>query len=756
MTLKNSFLADGQENKNIENEILADRCENKNGRENKKARNGFAADVFENMKRRNWVFWLSFLSFICYFPGFLVLRLNSIRSVYENADAIGLIRMNERMDETVEALFGLNGFMPVIVIGLAILIGMQGFVYLHNKRQVDFYHSQPVSRKRRFLVLWFNGIVIFVVTYLINMLLGMVVAAAYGTMSGVILGGALKAFLLYFLLFLGIYHISIIAVLLTGNTLVSLLAMAVLLGYEIAARAMAVVMAASFFLTFGSGEEEKIFDTILSPIVNIYKHIILSGREYNYSQYADKSYTYGGTAVGLLILAVFFGVVSFFLYEKRASESHGNSISFPKIKEILRFALLLLIGSFGTYVIYYVAGKSVALGIAGAVFFIALGHAVIQLIYEVDFRAIRKKWLTAIISLASVILIFLGFKYDWIGYDSKIPKQSQVESVYLSLAAEGFANNQRVMLDGTEIYHLSYAKRNMELTDLDTIYELLENRERIKRTTVEFDGTYETVRITFRLKNGKTQSRCLYFKYEENLGVLDKIYHMEEYQLANNQVLEENFVENYKIVSINYSDGNGEEIIPPSSIDVNEFVEAYKKDLENSSYTEVYYNIPIGRATLCGIGFQDEHYRNQWQLLIYDSYKNTLELLEEAGVSCRAVFDENYISKIQKIEVRFDDYQRMETEPGLTWEEYHKTAIYNTKEMYEKILQNAVPGSNRWWATNSRHNDGGYIIYIYTPNLYDINDYYMDEVYFQTGEMPDFILEDLEKISYGEEMIIAE
>ena len=128
MTLKNSFLADGQENKNIENEILADRCESKNGRENKKARNGFAADVFENMKRRNWVFWLSFLSFICYFPGFLVLRLNSIRSVYENADAIGLIRMKERMDETVEALFGLNGFMPVIVIGLAILIGMQGFV----------------------------------------------------------------------------------------------------------------------------------------------------------------------------------------------------------------------------------------------------------------------------------------------------------------------------------------------------------------------------------------------------------------------------------------------------------------------------------------------------------------------------------------------------------------------------------------------------------------------------------------------------
>ena len=124
--------------------------------------------------------------------------------------------------------------MPIIIIGLAILIGTQGFVYLHNKRQVDFYHSQPVSRKRRFWVLWSNGIVIFLVTYLINMFLGMVVASAFGCMSGVILTGAMKGFFLYFLLFLGIYHISIIAVLLTGNTLVSLLAMAVLLGYELA------------------------------------------------------------------------------------------------------------------------------------------------------------------------------------------------------------------------------------------------------------------------------------------------------------------------------------------------------------------------------------------------------------------------------------------------------------------------------------------------------------------------------------------
>ena len=740
MTLKNSFLADEHANKN--------------GSKDKKSGNPFFRDAFENMKRRNWVFWLSFLSFLCYFPGFLVLSLNNIRSGYEGADTAGLLRMQARMNETVEALFLLNGFMPVFVIGLAVLIGMQGFVYLHNKRQVDFYHSQPVSRKRRFAVLWINGIVIFVVTYLINMLLGMGVAAVYGSMNGSILVGAMKAFLLYLLLFLGIYHISIIAVLLTGNTLVSLLAMVVLLGYELAVRAMTVVMASSFFITYGSGQENKIFDTLLSPIVNIYKYIILGDREYSYWQYANETYTYGRTALGLFVLAIVFGAVSFFLYQKRASESHGNSISFPKIKEFLRFALLLLIGSFGTYFIYYIAGESIALGLAGAVFFVGLGHAVIQLIYEVDFRAIRKKWLTAVISLVSIIIVFLGFKYDWTGYDSRIPKQSQVESVYLSLIAEGFGDNYYVMMDGTEVYY-QYKERLMEITELDTIYELLENREQIKMTTKAFDGTYESIEVAFRLKNGKTEYRRLYLKYEENLGLLDEIYHMKEYQLAKNQVMEDHFVENYKIISAEYNNGLGNHRIPVNA-DMNALVEAYKKDVENGSYTEVYYNIPKARITLYGIGIKNEEYRNAWNILIYDSYKNTIELLEKTGIDCDNVFQEAYINNIQKIEVRYEDYNMLESKSGevVTWQECLKTAIYTDVEMYEKILENAVPSANRWWSNRNRGVGNEYSIYIYTPNPYDANDYYMDEVYFQTGEMPQFIIEDLEKIPFGEERMM--
>ena len=90
MTLKSLFLTDGQKKK--------------------KHRNTFVTDIFENMKRRNWVFWLSFLTFLCYFPGYLVLALNNLRSSYQGTDELGMVRMQERMIESVENLFLLKKY----------------------------------------------------------------------------------------------------------------------------------------------------------------------------------------------------------------------------------------------------------------------------------------------------------------------------------------------------------------------------------------------------------------------------------------------------------------------------------------------------------------------------------------------------------------------------------------------------------------------------------------------------------------------
>ena len=131
--------------------------------------------------------------------------------------------------------------------------------------------------------------------------------------------------------------------------------------------------------------------------------------------------------------------------------------------------------------------------------------------------------------------------------------------------------------------------------------------------------------------------------------------------------------------------------------------------------------------------------------------------MEEAGISCKTVYDEAYINNIQKIEVSFEDDEKIKQlgpESVVLWEDCHKTAIYTNKESYVKILENAIPSSNRWWGGNSIYDSEGYIITVYTPNPYDLSDYYVDEIYYRTGEIPQFLKDDLEKIPFGEEQII--
>ena len=110
-----------------------------------------------------------------------------------------------------------------------------------------------------------------------------------------------------------------------------------------------------------------------------------------------------------------------------------------------------------------------------------------------------------------------------------------------------------------------------------------------------------------------------------------------------------------------------------------------------------------------------------------------------------------------KIEVSFEDYDKMkqlELEGVMLWEDCRKTAIYTDKESFAKILEKAIPSENRWWGGNSVYDSEGYTVTIYTPNQYNLNDYYVDEIYFRNGEIPQFLKDDLEKIPFGEEQII--
>lgn len=597
----------------------------------------FLADCIENFKRRNWVVWLQFLVFFISFPGALILGINSIQSRYMG----NAIVMEERLTNFIRDIFHLNEWISMLIVGLAILAGIQGFSWLHDKKQVNFYHSQPISRNRRFLVIWFGGIVSYLFTYLVNLALGMGVAASYGCLPRESWALLAENVFAHLLLFWSIYHVAIVAVMLTGHTLVSLIGTAVLLFYEVILRILYHIYAQSFFGTYSYKEGDRILHTLFSPLFTFFNYVF--GR--NRRVYGGIEYSYSETMFTMAGLTLFFGLLGWLLYKNRASESHGKSISFPRIKEPLKVLLLLVIGATGGLFAYELSGDSEILAIAGAIFVTLIGHAVIQLIYEVDFRAIRKNLPGLGVSILLVVLVFAAFRWDIFGYDEKIPKKEKVESMAIVLEDRYF-DGKRVLSDGTEVAISDYLDAELKL-DVDMVYRLLDNR--VNEGDFSGHNGLSRMDVVFRLKNGKTSYRVFYFDEEENLEVINEIFHAEEYQKVSNQVMEEGFVEDFRIFQADYDNGRMNYAVPQTQ--VRAIAEAYVQDVKNARYSDLYYDIPIGELTLGGQGIQNPEYVNEWRVPIYPTFTSTRSLLKKTGIVEEAVCDQDYLNRIRSISV---------------------------------------------------------------------------------------------------------
>ncbi len=631
----------------------------------------FLADCIENFKRRNWVFWIQFLALFFCFPGVLLLGLNRMNQQYAES-----AKLWDKLSEYTLRILETNKVIAFVIICLAVLSGIQAFSWLHQKKKVNFYHSQPVNRNCRFLIIWVNGIIGFFISYAVNLGLGMAAAASYGCLTGEAMAAVPKALLAYLLLFMAVYHVAIIAVMVTGNTLVSLVGTGILLVYEIVVRALSESLASSFFRTYNWQETEKVLNTLFSPVVTFYRYLIGMGAK----PYEVQRLTYTETMFTMTGLTLLFGLAGWLLYKARPSESHGKSISFPQIKEPLKALLLLVFGTVGGLFIYSISGSSDVLGILGTVFAVALGHCIIQLIYEVDFKAILKGLPSLVIAAALSVLIFSSFRWDIFGYDKKIPAQEKVESVAINLDA-GYEERDRVLSDGTEVSWGAYWKAEMKLTDLDMVYRLLNNRVNAEQFD-EYDRLYR-LDVVFNLKKGKTSYRTLYFNYDNNQEVMNEIFHTPEYQKNTNQVMEDNFAEEFNVFEVDYQNGRTAYAVPKEQI--NRLLEAYVQDVNNVNFEELRKSLPIGRLEIRGRGIQDEEYINSWRVAIYPSFTNSISLMKQCGIVTEAVCNQDYMDRIKSISISYTDYEAWEASGQPMVGDYRKEIVFADKKDEAKL-----------------------------------------------------------------------
>lgn len=149
------------------------------------SKNSFWASSRENHKRRIWVWVVAVMSQMLVYSSMTMIYLSRIKNQYE----MGAFRTVEAFRQAMyqaarDALAFSDNLWPVIVF-LGAVIGMQGFSYLYDRRKVDMYHSVPVSKQKRFWVIYVNGIIIYLTGNLVGLTTGTVIAAAQAAIANV-------------------------------------------------------------------------------------------------------------------------------------------------------------------------------------------------------------------------------------------------------------------------------------------------------------------------------------------------------------------------------------------------------------------------------------------------------------------------------------------------------------------------------------------------------------------------------------------
>lgn len=393
-------------------------------------------------------------------------------------------------------------FIKLVLIVLATLCGVAMFRYLHDRRQVDFYHALPISRGKLFAVNYISGVLLVLPFYLIVLVIGLIFVSAMGLggqITGALLVQSILGNIAYFLLN---YTVAVLCTVLTGNTIITvLLGIWAQLGIPVL-MVMVQCYQAMFYKTFSSAV--PLMQTLVlygSPMCNY-----LATEQYTRTMTvplfnSTAMDTAGGMAILIypVVLTIVLGVLSYFLFVRRKSENTGMAVSFRRVKAPIKWFMSIFSGlGFGLIFTVIFTGTSGGMWF-GLVFGVVLCHMIVEIIYDFDFKALLHHWKQMIVLAILAVVVVAGIKNDVFGYDSYIPDvdniaSAAIESPYYNI--DWNYNDQDIYKD--------------QLTDaesIEKIHQLAELSVANNGKPEEGDSTH-TYTIHYTLKNGDHVSRC--------------------------------------------------------------------------------------------------------------------------------------------------------------------------------------------------------------------------------------------------------
>lgn len=702
----------------------------------------------ENHKRRIWVWIVAVLSQLLVYNAMTMIYLSRIKNRY----AMGSFRSVEAFRRAMyqaakDGLAFSDNTWPVLIF-LGGIIGMQGFSYLYDRRKVDMYHSVPVSKKTRFLVIYVNGILIYLAGSLSGLLTGTVIAAAQRAVNVDVLANEGLAFIWNFLLFLVIYHTMILAVMLTGSWFVTLCLFGVLVTYEMVIYEVLGSMKWSFFKTatnYYLSAAPK-----LSPVYDCMDNILRIKSTSGAAETARLSLPLCGKWI--LIAAVLFAVM-YLCYIKRQSEAAGRAIVHDAAEPVIKIITVLPAALIAGMIVLDTSYENEMLMAAAMLVGGAIFCAAMEVLFDFDIKSIFKHLWSSGIALAGILAVFCIFKWDLIGYDNYIPDKNKVESIAFSIV--GYYDNYW----NEDFEYISQADYKMEHMFLEDASPVLALAQRFQAEEAENMADPRSVYVLYRLNSGRMVNRSFMIDLEDPAAreQMDLIMGSEAYRLGTYQSFAgESSMD--KLVSITYSNGAAQAAVPKEEGE--RLRKAWAGDMEQYDFSLARDQHPCGQ-----IVFQYKNYMSH-SMLVYEGFENTIACLQSLEAYYPVKLDASDIEYVTVTnyhnELTDDPEYMFRDDLGYTFyrgaydtmaQDAYDTADYVDYTVREtfydegqiaQILENVHPMGlvSEFAARNAT--ESNYIVEVVfkkgTTYPYGRDSYYFN-YYFLNGQVPEFVAE---------------
>ncbi len=709
------------------------------------SKNSFWDSMKENNRRRVWVWVVAMLSQIGLYVGVLMIYLSRVRQWNSRGNYKTLEEYTNALHEAVRYALVFKADTCVTVALLALIIGVQGFSYLYDRKKVDMYHSVPVSKNRRFFTVYVNGILIYLVSTLTALFAGVLIAVMQGAANGEILAHTGLTFLWNLLCFLVLYHTAILSVMLTGNQFITICAFGVFAGYEMILYMLINSYESNFFESYDS------YFVSASPKLSVlWDYMSAMGGYVNGTTIVDLVKP-SDTVLAMLpyygkwfALAAFLLAAAYLCYKKRPSEAAGKALAYRKMEPVIKIAVAVPVAMALGILVYDASYDSVAMMLVGMMAGGVICCAFMEVIYDFDIKSVLKHLVSSGVALAGILAVFFIFKTDLFGYDNYIPDESDVESIAFS------TNNNYYSYWNEEFDYVpstNYLMKNMHITDTEPVLELA---KRAQEKSGEDMSDLRYFYVLYRLKSGREVGRQIRVDFDDpaNEECLNRLIGTEEWRKGTIQTVTD--AESYDHVKeIAYSNGVVRIAVPYQ--DAQTLREAWIKDMEQFDFSFARANYPCGRINFVFSKYMD------LDLPVYEGFDNTIAYLKSQGAYYPAGLNASDIAEVTVTNYHHDMmqednpvtvYQTSEAAMARS-EEYADFTVKATFTDEEQIAQIApcIYPTYRMdlsWHRGEKDFDNNYEINVVfksgTAYPYESGNYYFTYRFF-AGQVPDFVAE---------------